>query len=113
MKIVILVCAALFISIPLVSAQQDTADSDSTPGLAPLDMPTQGAWAAAGMGQEMVPIVNDTVMLLKDLLVVLKGSQLAKDNDALIQRAEDLLRRAESAVNAYQGGMSSFSPAAQ
>ncbi len=105
MKKLALLCLILFIFIPLVSAQENTENSDF-PGLAPADAPQQGYLVASGLGQNMVPIVNDTVTLLKDLLVVLNASQIAKDNVALIQRAEDLIKRAEGAMDAYRGAIS-------
>ncbi len=128
-KILIFLAVSFFVYIPIINAQQVSEKSKTAPEAQnpnfstsqaqnpnipqlPAGSPaTPGMMAAGGIAQNMVPIVTDSVIVLKELVKILETSKLAGENTDLIQRAQNVIKKGEDALSFFTKAVNS--PAVQ
>ena len=82
------------------------------PGQAPT-LP-QGPMPIMMMGlasaQNMMPVINEAVIVLKEVVAVLKSSNSSKQSAELIKKAEDVIGKGENVIEAFTKTMTQQAP---
>ena len=76
-------------------------DTPAAPTQPQVPMPIPGMMAAGGMGQNMVPVVRESVDVIKELVQIIEAANLGGKNSDLINRAKDVTRRGEDTISVF------------
>lgn len=91
--------------IPDTPAAPQVPNTPAAPMPSQVTMPIPGIMAAGGMGQNMVPVVRESVDVIKELVRIVEDSNLAGKNADLINRAKDITKRGEDAISVFSSTM--------
>ncbi|MDP2911705.1 MAG: hypothetical protein Q8N76_05185 [Candidatus Omnitrophota bacterium] len=101
-KILTLAVCVIFLFSGLAYAEQKSSQSNAASVSAP-GGPMPGMMVGTGMAQNIMPVLNEAISVLKELIKRADGSKFSEENQDLIQRAKDAIKKSEDAVKVFPG----------